>query len=222
MSFEFLCVTLLGLLFGLAFAFSGITVFKSLLPIIGFCFGFGLGVQTLEFLFGVGFLGTLTSWLGGAIVAVIFAALSYLFFRFAIAMMAGSIGYGVGVSFMLWIGFGGGVVTWLVGVILGAALVYLTFKFKLEKYLVAVGTAIIGSAIMVTTLASRSNNLEPTLIIQNPLAAFLKDSPLWAIFFLVVVVAGVYVQLKTPAGSMWTEPSVRDYDPNLYEQMPKV
>lgn len=217
MTFEFLCVTIFGLLFGIAFAFQGIMVFRSLLPMMGFFFGFAWGVQSLDFLFGVGFLGTLTSWVGGAIIGVIFGALSYLFFRFAIALFAGSLGYGIGVSIMLWIGLKPGFIVWLVGVIVGAALIVVTIKFKLEKYLVVVGTSIMGSALIITTLLSRAADATPISMMENPLRALFQESILLGLLFLVIIVAGSYVQLKTPAGSMWTEPPIRDYDPTKYD-----
>ena len=56
-----LCVGLVGLLFATAVTFGGYRLFLVLLPIWGFFFGFGLGAQTVQALFGDGFLATTTS-----------------------------------------------------------------------------------------------------------------------------------------------------------------
>jgi hypothetical protein len=88
MTFELLCMSLIGLLFGLAVAYGGYRLFLILLPIWGFFFGFGLGAQTLQAIFGVGFLSTISSWVVGLIVGLIFAVLSYLFYIVAVALLS--------------------------------------------------------------------------------------------------------------------------------------
>jgi hypothetical protein len=117
MTFALFCVTMLALLSGLAITFRGYRIFLAMLPIWGFLFGFGLGAQTLQMLFGFGFLATTTSWIVGFVVGAFFAVLSYLFFVFAVAALAGSVGYGLGVGIMLWIGFNPGFLTWIIGVV---------------------------------------------------------------------------------------------------------
>jgi hypothetical protein len=72
MIFEFFCVTLFGLFFGTAIAFAGYSVFRSILPMFGFVYGFALGAHGVHFLFGVGFLTAMTSWMVGLIVGIRF------------------------------------------------------------------------------------------------------------------------------------------------------
>src|SRR6187551_1705396 len=50
------------LFFGTLLLFGGYRFFMFLLPIWGFIFGFGLGAQTIQALFGDAFLATVTSW----------------------------------------------------------------------------------------------------------------------------------------------------------------
>ncbi len=80
MTFELLCAALIALLFGTVVCFGGYRLFLLLLPIWGFFFGFGLGAQTIQLLFGQEFLATITSWVVGLVVAILFAVLSYLFY----------------------------------------------------------------------------------------------------------------------------------------------
>ena len=69
--------------------FAGYRFFLILLPIWGFFFGFGFGLQTMQALLGDGSLATITRWVVGFIVALVFAVLAYLFYIAAVAIIAG-------------------------------------------------------------------------------------------------------------------------------------
>jgi hypothetical protein len=199
MVFELLCATMIALLFGMAITFSGYRLFITLLPIWGFLFGFGLGAQTLQALFGYGFLTTATSWVVGFIVGALFSVLSYLFFIFAVALLASSVGYGLGVGIMLWIGFNYGLLTWMVGIMAGLVLVFITLGFNLQKLMIIIETAIIGGGILIGTMMLGAGGLALTSFVENPIGLMFQDSPLWMILYLVLVAAGIFVQLKAPA-----------------------
>ena len=195
MNFELFCITMIALVLGLVITFGGYRLFLALLPLWGFFFGFGLGAQTLNYLFGYGFLASITSWVVGFIVGVIFAVLSYFFYIFGVAAMAGSVGYGLGVSLMLWIGLSQGLVTWLVGIALGMALIILTFKLSLQKFIIVIGTALIGSSVMIGTLLLGVEGLSLMRLAENPIQTMLQNSPLWAILYFVLATSGIFVQL---------------------------
>ena len=78
---------MLALFFGSVLLFGGYRFFMFLLPIFGFFFGFGLGAQTVQALFGGGFLSTVTSWIVGFGMALIFALLSYMFYFVAVGLI---------------------------------------------------------------------------------------------------------------------------------------
>ena len=90
-----------------------------LLPIFGFFFGIALGAHSIQALFGDGFLATTTSWVVGFFVGLLFAVLAYLFWVFAVAIAAGSLGYTIATGLLTWIGLDLGVFVWLVGMALG-------------------------------------------------------------------------------------------------------
>ena len=152
MGFEILCATLIALFLGLVVAFAGYRLFLTLLPIWGFFFGFALGAQSLQLLFGVGFLATVTSWVVGFFVGAIFAVLSYLFFAFAVAVMAGSLGYALGAGFMGLIGVDWNWLVWLVGMVVAVAVIIVTFWFGLQRYAIILATAVGGAGVIVGTL----------------------------------------------------------------------
>jgi len=205
MSFDSLCLTLFGLVFGILIVFNGYTIFRSLLPVFAAFFGFFLGLQTMFFVFGVGLLSTVTSMIVGAVLAVVFAALSYLFYRFAIAILAASLGYGIGVSLLQWIGLEPGIITWLVSIVLGGVFIYLTFRFRLEKYVILVETSLFGSAIILSTLLSGSGTTTVISITENPIQELLQYSPIWAILFVGIAAAGFLVQIRRQNFKKWTD-----------------
>jgi hypothetical protein len=194
---ELLCATLIALLMGLTICFGGYRLFLFLLPIWGFFFGFALGAETMQALFGVGFLSTVTSWVIGFIVAAIFALLSYLFYAVGVALLAGSLGYALGAGFMNLIGVDWNWLVWLVGIAVGVVVVIVTFYFNLQKYVIIGATAIGGAAAIVGTLMFGYIGMTLARFFENPIRNALDDNPLWALFFLVLAAVGIAVQIMT-------------------------
>ncbi len=197
MGFEFLCVSLIALVVGLAICLNGYKWFLILLPIWGFFWGFALGAQGLQAVFGIGFLATVTSWVAGFVVGAIFAVLSYLFYLVAVALMAGSLGYGLGVGIMGLIGFDFGLITWLVAIVLAIVVAAVTIYFNLYKYVIIVTTAIGGAGMIVITLMFGYAGLTLAKLAENPIRLALQGSPLWTILFLVLAALGIVSQLAT-------------------------
>jgi hypothetical protein len=199
MAFELFCATMIALLFGLAITFGGYRLFITLLPIWGFVFGFGLGAQTLQVVFGYGFLSTVTSWIVGFIIGALFAVLSYMFYVFAVALLAGSVGYAIGVSLSLWFGLNPGFIPWVIGLVLGTLLIVVTLMFDLQKYMIVIGTSVIGAGTLIGTMLVGVVGMAMVRFTENPIQTMLQDSPIWTILFLILVFSGVIVQLRTSA-----------------------
>jgi hypothetical protein len=116
--FTLACAGLIGLFFGTFLVFAGYKFFMFLLPVWGFFFGLALGAQSVQVLLGDGFLASITSWVVGFIVGALFAVLSYLFYAFAVAIIAGSLGYVLTVGLLTWIGMDLKFIVWLIGLVL--------------------------------------------------------------------------------------------------------
>jgi hypothetical protein len=196
MTFELLCMALIGLLFGLAVAYGGYRLFLILLPIWGFFFGFGLGAQTLQAIFGVGFLATITSWIVGFIVGAMFAVLSYLFYIFAVALLSGSFGYSVAVGILTAIGLNFGLIVWLIGIVAAIALAVIVLAFNIQKYAIIVITAVAGTGVIIFTILASVGGLTPAELARSPVLTAIQDSFWWLLFFIVVAGAGIIVQLR--------------------------
>lgn len=195
MTFELLCVTLIALLLGSAVCFGGYRLFLFLLPIWGFFFGFGLGAQTVQLLFGQGFLATVTGWVVGFITALLFAVLSYLFYTFAVAMVAGSLGYGLGVGIVGIFSDNLNLISWLVGIVVGGVVIVITFRFNLAKYIIIGATALGGAAATIGTLVMGVENVQLIALTENPVRTMLDGSFIWTLLFLVMALAGIVAQL---------------------------
>lgn len=192
--FVMACGSLIAFLFGLAMVFSGYRLFLVLLPIWGFFFGLALGAQSLQALFGDAFLATITSWMVGFIVGAIFAVLSYLFYIFAVAIIAGSAGYALAVGLLTWIGLDFGLIAWLIGIVAGIALAAVAILFNLQKWVIIIATAIGGVGVIIGTFVLLF--FPAARLLESPVRATLDASPLLAILALVLVVLGVVVQAR--------------------------
>jgi hypothetical protein len=190
--FTFACAGLIGLLFGTALAFAGYRLFIFLLPIWGFFFGLALGAQSIQALFGDAFLATVTSWVVGFIVALIFAVLAYVFYLFAVAIVAGSLGYALAVGLLTAIGLQMGFLVWIIGIVVAVALAIVTIVFNIQKWVIIAATAIMGSATVFGTILLMF--YPAAQILANPVKTMLASSPLMTILFLVVAGLGIYFQ----------------------------
>ena len=188
------CAGLIGILFGLAVCFAGYRLFLILLPIWGFIFGLVLGAQTIQALFGVGFLSTVTSWVVGFIVGGVFAVLSYLFYMVAVALIAGSLGYSIGVGLLLAIGMQMNFIVWLVGIVVAVILVVVTFRFNLAKWVIIIATGILGAEVIIGSIVLMF--YPHADVLANPVKAVMSASPLVAILGIVVAVLGILAQVR--------------------------
>src|SRR5512137_289667 len=130
--FALACAGMIGILFGLVLCFAGYRFFLILLPIWGFFFGFGFGIQTMQALLGDGSVATITSWVVGFIVALVFAVLAYLFYIAAVALIAGSLGYSAAVGLLMAIGMNMNFIVWLIGIAAGVALAVIVLRFNVQ------------------------------------------------------------------------------------------
>jgi len=210
MSFELLCAGLIAMIFGLVVLLNGYKVFLILLPIWGFIFGFALGAETLQALFGYGFLASVTSWAVGFIVGAVFAVLSYLFWIVAVALFSASIGYGLGVGLMGVLGIQGDLIVWLVGVAAGVALAAAVIMLNLQKWIVIIGTALIGAGAVVGTLLVVFGIVPQAVVGAATVRLAMQNSTFWLISYVVLFVVGVAGQYRntrdwklTPAPDRW-------------------
>jgi hypothetical protein len=183
---------------GAALWFAGYRIFLVLLPIFGFFAGFWLGAEAVSLIFGTGFLATTTSWVVGAVVGLIAAVLSYLFFTLGIAIVAAAIGAALGAGFMSALGFESGFLAIIVVLICAIAAGLLTVLFNIGKYVIIALMAISGAnALLLSVLLLIGKvSLEELPATGNSIKPILQDSWFWLIVWLAVAVAGFVVQVR--------------------------
>lgn len=191
MGFELFCMALIALFVGVAITFNGYRWFLILLPIFGFVFGFGLGVDTMQAIFNQAqALGTVTGWVVGFFVGLVFAVLSYLFYIIGVALVAGGFGYAVGVGLMGLIGFDPGFLTWVVGMVFGIALAVAVLALNIQKWVIIAITSFGGAGIIVGTFMSMFGVIRPENFGAGAVKLAMSNSFLWLVFFLVLGIMG--------------------------------
>jgi len=195
MTFESLCVTLIALAFGVAVAFRGYRFFLILLPILGFVIGFTLGAQTLQAIFDVGFLTTVTSWVVGFLFGLMFGVLSYLFYFVGVALLSFGLGYAIGAGFMGLIGFDLDLLSWIVGMVAGVALALVVIFFNVQKWIIVAITGFFGSAAIVGSLMLVLGIVSIEDLGTNAVGKAIEDSFLWLIFYMVIAILGIVSQI---------------------------
>jgi hypothetical protein len=189
-----LCAGLIGILFGLALTFNGYRLFLVLLPIWGFIFGLGFGAHSIQALLGHGAFATVTSWVAGVVVGVVFAALSYLFYVAAVALLAGSLGYALGAGLLMAIGMDFGFLVWMVGIVAGIALAAAAIFLNLQKWIALIATAVLGAGVVVGTILMLFN--PASTLMANPVKAAMGSNWLLTLLFLGLAIAGIVAQYR--------------------------
>ena len=85
----------------------------------------------------------------GFIVGLIFAILSYLFYFIGVALLAGSLGYALGVGFMGLIGLDLTLITWLVGIVVAVIVAGATLLLNIQKWVIIAITSLGGAGVLV-------------------------------------------------------------------------
>ena len=90
---------------------------------------------------GDAFLDTVTGWVVGFFVALIFAGLSYLFYLAAVAILSGSLGYALTVGLLGAIGLEMGFLVWLIAIVVAVIFAVVVLRFNIQKYVIIIATA---------------------------------------------------------------------------------
>lgn len=196
MTFEILCMATIALLFGTAVVFAGYRFFLVLLPIWGFFAGFVLGAQTIDYIFNTGLFATVTGWVVGFFVGLLFAVLSYLFYFIAVGIISFSLGYGLTIGFLAWLGLDAGFLIWLIAVVVGVVVAYVVYRFNIQKYAIIVATAVGGTGVIIYTLLALFDSTLAVALLENPVRLAIENSFWWLLFFLVVAGFGIVFQIQ--------------------------
>lgn len=190
---------LVGLLIGIVgftVAFSGLRVFFAMLPIIGMFTGFFFGATIITSWLGDGFLATLTGWMVGIAIGILFALVSYMWWYVGALLAAGASGALLASGLFSLFGVNNGVILTVIALIGAVAFIFLAMVLNLPIYVVLVNTAIFGAYGVVGGLLLIFNVKNLNEFDWGVARAIAHENWFWWIIWVVIVVAGIMAQLQ--------------------------
>jgi hypothetical protein len=197
MFFQTVFTSLLVIMLGLALCFTGYRFFTILLSIWGFIAGFQFGATIFTNLFGQGFLSTVISWVVGLLVTIFAAAIAYLFYAAAVVLLAGFVGYQLGIGIMAGLGVQEGWLTFLVGLLVGLAWVAVAIYLHFPKVLVLILTSLTGAELLLGGVFLALGRITLTGLRFGAVGAIVRDSWFWGLLYLAIAAVGFYFQWRT-------------------------
>jgi hypothetical protein len=197
MFFQTVFTSLLVIMLGLGLCFTGYRFFTILVSIWGFIAGFQFGASILSNWFGQRFLTTVIGWVIGLLVGMFAAAIAYFFYAAAVVLLAGFVGYQLGIGVMAGLGFSEGWLTFLVGLLVGLAFVAVAVFLHFPKVLVIILTALAGAELLVGGVLLALGRISLTALRFGAVGAIVRDSWLWGLLYLAIAAIGFYVQWRT-------------------------
>ena len=183
------------LMLGLAVAMTGLQLFFYMLPVIGFVSGFYVGSGLVAVVFDDNFLGTLTGWVVGIVVGLLFAVVARYWWYLGVLIASGVVGAillsGIGSA----IGFSSNLSLSMFAIAGAAIAIIITILLNLPVYIVIANTAMSGAAIAVSGVLLVLNLIDREDLDSGAAVAAVKASWYWVIAWVVVVVVGVLIQL---------------------------
>lgn len=210
MDIQALLVGIVAIALGAAVMTMGYRLALILLPIWGFFAGFLLGAQILQDFFGDGFLATTASWIVGAIIGLVFAVLSYLFWYVAVVIVFASVGYWLGWGFMTLIGFSDtGIAAFAVGLLLGAVFAVAAFVTGVPLAALVVITAVGGAHVLIAGVLVIFGSIEVADLGNGVVRAIILENVGWWLAALGLAVLSIVFQLKTIGDYVLEPPASR-------------
>jgi hypothetical protein len=189
-------IAIVAVLVGAAFCFGGFRFFMILLPLWGFVVGFNVGTDAVSALFNQGTFATVTSWVVGFVLALIFAVFSYLWYWLAVALLGGSVGYILGSSAWGLIGNEHGIVAFGIGLACAVALAVAVVALNVPKLLVIVLSGLGGAATILAGWFVLTGAIPTDSIHWTTVGREITESLFFLIVWGVLAAAGILGQLR--------------------------
>lgn len=186
---------ILLLLFGLGIAAFGLQVFFATLPMLGFLLGFFVGTAGVEAIWGDSFLSSVTSWIVGIVLGLLFAAVSYFWWYAGALLAAGAWGAALGTGLVRAFGGSSDWLLFLFGAIGFVAILVLALMLNLPVYVIIVNTAFAGATVAVAGLLLVLNRIDHEELGRGTVVGIINESWWWVLVTAVVAAAGMLFQM---------------------------
>jgi hypothetical protein len=190
-------IGIIVLAIGAAVCVAGLRLWFALLPLWGFVAGFFLGATAVTGLFGDGFLSTVTGWVVGAVVGIVFALLSYMIWYVGAILAAASVGALFGTGLMRAFTVDNEWVLIIVGAIVAVLFALAAMLIGLPVYVVIVNTAVAGAAAVTTGLMLLFNRIDLEEMENGAAWAMIQESWFWVLVWAALVAVGLVMQLRS-------------------------
>jgi hypothetical protein len=187
-------VGLLAVAIGAFLCLRGQWAMRLLLAIWGAFVGFAVGAGLVDRLTDQGYLDTPVGWIVAIVLAILFAALAYLFFAISIILGMASMGFVLGGTLASALGVTEAWGLLLVGALCGAALAVLAIIANLPQLILIVVSAFAGASVVISGLMLIFDVIDTDALIDAEVTA--RDHPGWYAGGIVLAVIGIVVQLR--------------------------
>lgn len=188
---------LMAILAGSVFLLRGFLAMRIVIPIWGAFTGFALGAGAVAAVNSETFLAGATAWTVGALMAVLFAAIAYFYYAFAVVMAAASVGFSLGAGLMSLLNIEWTWLVILVGVLAGLIVGIFAIVTDLPMVLLVFLTSVGGAAAVTAGLMLVVGAVETSDLTRADVVARIEDSWFWYLGYVVLIAVGVVAQSRT-------------------------
>ena len=186
----------LAILAGLVFCFSGYLWLRIVLPVWGAFVGFAFGAGLVAGLGGDRFLGEVLGWVVGLAFALLFAALAYAYFAFAVVIAMTSVGFVIGSGLVVALGVDWSWVGVVVGVLVGAIVCVASILVNLPEVVLTTVGAIGGAIAVVAGLMLVTGAMDSADFTREAFAERVDDDWWWYVVLVALALGGTISQLR--------------------------
>lgn len=187
----------LAVVVGLLLCFAGYVALRVVIAVWGAFAGFLLGAGVAATFTGEGLLASVLDWSVAVALAVVFGLLAYLFYAAWVIIGMAAIGFVLGSTGMVvldvpW--------TWaivLVGVLVGVLLAVLAIVGNVPMLLLVILSAFTGASVTISGLLLLTGVLDRGALVSPETTQTLEPAWWWLAGYLLLVVAGLVVQLRS-------------------------
>ena len=182
---------------GAVLCFRGYLALRVVIALWGALVGFLLGAGIVAGVTGESFLASAFAWSAGVVLAVVFGLIAYLYYAVSVVIGIGAIGFTLGTTAMVAVGVDWSWVVALVGLAVGAALALVAIAGDLPMLLLTVLSALAGASIVILGLLLIVGVLGRADLAAAQTSASLALAWWWNVLYVVLVVVGIGVQLRS-------------------------
>lgn len=210
-------VGVLALIIGALFCYRGYLAMRVIIPIWGAFAGFFLGASLVAAFSDGGFLGDLTGWIVGIVLAIAFGLIAYLYYEVSVVVVMVSVGFTLGTTAMVALGIEWSWVVIAVGVATAIVLALIAIAADLPTGILVVLTSLAGASVMVLGALLLLGRTETGGWSTSSIPDSIGNQWWWWIIYGVLALSGLVAQvrmvsrLRTSMRETWQQAGGRQF-----------